>query len=102
MSKEPLRTCLGCNKVRRKRELLRIVKTSEGQILVDLSGKASGRGGYLCLEEECLKKALKGEIIAKALKVKAEDLDKEELAKIIYKKAGLKNGQERTKTKRNR
>ena len=57
--KKPLRTCMGCNNPKEKNELLRIVKSKEGEISVDLTGKKSGRGAYICKNEECLKKLVK-------------------------------------------
>lgn len=59
MKKVPERTCMGCNTQVPKQELLRIVKTKEGTIEVDLTGKKSGRGAYICKKEECLNKIIK-------------------------------------------
>jgi predicted RNA-binding protein YlxR (DUF448 family) len=55
----PLRTCIACRETKSKRELLRIVRTPEGQILLDPGGKKSGRGAYLCARFSCWQKALK-------------------------------------------
>lgn len=57
--KKPLRTCMGCNNPKEKNDLLRIVKSREGEISVDLTGKKNGRGAYICKDEECLKKLQK-------------------------------------------
>ena len=57
--KVPMRMCTGCREMRPKAELRRIVKSPEGVISVDLKGKAPGRGAYICLSAECLKKAQK-------------------------------------------
>lgn len=57
--KIPMRMCLGCNEMKPKKELIRIVKTPENEIMVDLKGKANGRGAYICRDAECLKKAVK-------------------------------------------
>ena len=57
--KKPLRTCMGCNNTKEKNDLLRIVKSKEGEISVDLTGKKNGRGAYICKDEECLKKLQK-------------------------------------------
>ena len=59
MKKIPQRTCLGCNKAKPKNELIRIVKQSDGKIFVDKTGKAEGRGAYICNNVECLEKAIK-------------------------------------------
>jgi predicted RNA-binding protein YlxR (DUF448 family) len=52
--KTPLRQCIGCGAMKNKKELLRILKTSEGDICLDATGKKNGRGAYLCKQEECL------------------------------------------------
>ena len=57
--KEPLRMCSACREMKPKRELLRIVKSKEGLVSVDTTGKKNGRGAYLCPEEACVKKAMK-------------------------------------------
>lgn len=57
--KIPLRQCLGCNEHKPKKELLRVVKTPEGDIVLDFTGKRSGRGAYICYDPKCLKKARK-------------------------------------------
>lgn len=57
--KVPMRMCLGCNEMKPKKELLRIVLTPEGVLEVDLSSKKNGRGAYLCYNNDCLKKAVK-------------------------------------------
>lgn len=59
MKKVPLRKCIACMESKPKKELLRIVKNKEGLIEVDISGKLSGRGAYICYNEECLKKLKK-------------------------------------------
>ncbi|MBR6680205.1 MAG: YlxR family protein [Clostridia bacterium] len=57
--KIPERQCLGCNEHKPKMELLRVVKTPEGEIVLDFTGKKSGRGAYICRDVKCLKKARK-------------------------------------------
>lgn len=57
--KIPQRQCVGCREMKDKKALLRIVKTPEGEILLDSTGKKSGRGAYVCPDPECLKKARK-------------------------------------------
>lgn len=59
MKSIPQRTCIGCNEIRSKKELIRIVKNKEGQIFIDKTGKANGRGAYICDNIECLEKAIK-------------------------------------------
>lgn len=65
--KIPLRQCLGCNEHRAKNELLRVVRTPEGEIVLDFTGKKSGRGAYICKNVSCLKKARKSGRIGKNL-----------------------------------
>lgn len=57
--KKPARTCVACGEQKEKKELLRIVRTPEGNIEPDLTGKKNGRGAYICKSEECLNKAIK-------------------------------------------
>ena len=59
MKNIPNRTCIGCNEIKPKKELIRIVKNKEGNIFVDKTSKANGRGAYLCDSVECLEKAIK-------------------------------------------
>ena len=58
--KVPQRTCIGCNEVKNKNELIRIVRTPESDVLVDFTGKKSGRGCYICPCLDCLEKAFRG------------------------------------------
>lgn len=62
----PLRMCTGCNEMKPKKELVRIVHTKEGEIKVDLTGKLSGRGAYLCHSKACLAKAIKAKRLERA------------------------------------
>ena len=55
----PMRTCLGCNEAKPKKELVRVVRSPEGDISLDLTGKKNGRGAYICRNAECLRKARK-------------------------------------------
>ena len=59
MKEMPKRTCIGCNEIKLKKELIRIVKNKEGQIFIDRTGKANGRGAYICDNIECLEKDIK-------------------------------------------
>jgi predicted RNA-binding protein YlxR (DUF448 family) len=65
--KIPQRMCVGCREMKNKRDLLRVVRTPEGNIEVDTTGKKSGRGAYLCPDPECLSQAVKGKRLQKAL-----------------------------------
>ena len=59
VKKIPMRMCNGCMEMKPKKELIRVVKTNEEEVLVDLTGKKSGRGAYVCKSIECLEKAFK-------------------------------------------
>ena len=69
MKNIPKRTCIGCNEVKDKKELIRIVKNKEGEIFVDKTGKANGRGAYLCDNIECLEKAIKTKKLERTFEV---------------------------------
>lgn len=65
--KIPQRLCLGCNESKPKKELWRIVRTPEGQVMFDPSGKKSGRGAYLCPDATCLEKGIKTKRLERTL-----------------------------------
>lgn len=67
--KIPQRQCVGCREMKDKKALLRIVKTPEGEILLDSTGKKSGRGAYVCPDPECLKKARKSRALERAFDI---------------------------------
>jgi predicted RNA-binding protein YlxR (DUF448 family) len=69
VKKIPLRMCTGCMEMKPKKELIRIVKTPEGEVSVDLTGKKSGRGAYICKSTECLEKAFKTKRLSRNLDV---------------------------------
>ena len=64
--KIPMRQCLGCREMKPKRELIRVVRSPEGEISLDFKGKASGRGAYVCPDAQCLKKAVKARALERA------------------------------------
>ncbi len=64
--KIPQRQCVGCRTMKDKKELIRIVKTPEGQIVADATGKKSGRGAYICPNPECLRRARKARALERA------------------------------------
>lgn len=65
--KIPQRKCVGCNEMKDKKVLLRIVRTPEGNVLLDMTGRANGRGAYVCPQKECITKAVKEKRLEKAL-----------------------------------
>ena len=71
--KIPQRKCMGCMEIRNKSELIRVVRSPEGEISLDLKGKKSGRGAYICQNISCLKKARKGKRIERALECEISD-----------------------------
>ena len=66
--KIPMRQCVGCGEMKNKKEMLRVIKTSEEEILLDTTGKKNGRGAYICPNGECLKKAIKSKGLERSLK----------------------------------
>ena len=64
--KIPMRQCLGCREAKPKKELIRVVRSPEGEISLDFKGKASGRGAYICHDPRCLKKAIKSKALERA------------------------------------
>ena len=72
--KIPQRQCVGCRTMKDKKSLLRVVKTPEGEILLDATGKKSGRGAYVCPDGECLKKARKSRALERALDTAIPDV----------------------------
>ena len=64
--KIPMRQCLGCREMKPKKELIRVVRSPEGNISLDFKGKASGRGAYICPNSQCLKKAIKAKALERA------------------------------------
>jgi len=71
--KIPLRQCLGCREMKPKRELIRVVKSPEGEVSLDFKGKKSGRGAYLCPNGECLKKIRKARALERAFSMQMPD-----------------------------
>ena len=67
--KIPQRQCMGCRERRAKRELIRVVRTPEGEVKLDFGGKMNGRGAYLCPDPECLKKAIRSKALDRSLEV---------------------------------
>ena len=65
--KVPQRTCMGCQAKKEKRELVRIVRSPEGEISVDMTGKKPGRGAYICPDLDCLNKVVKSKRLERSL-----------------------------------
>ncbi|MBQ2283443.1 MAG: YlxR family protein [Agathobacter sp.] len=80
--KIPMRQCVGCGEMKGKKDLIRILKTQEGEILVDATGRKNGRGAYICPDIECFKKARKSKGLERSFKMAIsleiyENLEKE-------------------------
>ena len=65
----PVRLCLGCREPKAKKEMLRIVRLGDGNVMIDLKGKVSGRGAYICKNKACFDKAVKSKALDRSLGV---------------------------------
>lgn len=74
-NKIPIRRCIGCMESKPKRELIRVVASKEGDVRLDLSGKANGRGAYLCPDPECFAKAKKKNAFSRNLNISVKEQD---------------------------
>lgn len=72
---EPLRMCSGCRERAPKKTLLRVVRTPDGELILDARDKAPGRGAYICRNTECLKRARKSRALERALNIAISDED---------------------------
>ena len=68
-NKTPLRQCTGCREMKSKKEMIRVLKTPENEIVLDATGRKNGRGAYLCPSMECFKKAVKGRGLERSFKM---------------------------------
>lgn len=66
--KVPMRKCVGCEEMKSKKEMIRVLKTSDDEFVLDATGKKNGRGAYLCLSKECFTKAVKGKGLERSFK----------------------------------
>lgn len=73
VKKIPLRMCTGCSEMKPKKELIRVVRSKEGEVSIDLTGKKAGRGAYVCRSEECLNKAYKTRRLSRNLEVQISE-----------------------------
>ena len=67
--KVPMRKCVGCGEMKNKKEMMRVLKTAENEIVLDTTGRKNGRGAYLCFSKECLQKAAKNRGLERSLKI---------------------------------
>ena len=83
VKKIPMRMCTGCHEMKPKKELIRVVKTPEGEIKLDFTGKLNGRGAYICKSVECLAKAQKQKSLSRAFECPITDEIYNELKRSI-------------------
>ena len=83
VKKIPMRQCLGCNEHKPKRELIRIVRTPEGEVVADMTGKKNGRGAYLCPSESCLRRVQRSKRAEKVLECAIPDEVYEAVARAL-------------------
>ncbi len=81
--KIPMRQCIGCGEMKSKKELLRILRTQEEEILLDATGRKNGRGAYICPNAECLKRAKKSKGLERSFKMKIDEEIYDSLTKEI-------------------
>ena len=81
--KIPMRMCVGCREMKPKKELIRVVKSPADEISVDRTGKAAGRGAYVCKSAACMKKAQKIKALDRALEIKIPDEVYDRLAGLV-------------------
>lgn len=79
--KLPMRQCVGCGEMKDKREMIRVIKTAENEIILDNTGKKNGRGAYLCADSGCLEQARKSKGLERSLKMAIPQEIYEQLAK---------------------
>lgn len=80
-SKIPMRQCTGCREMKSKKEMMRVLKTAEDEIILDTTGKKNGRGAYVCFSRDCLEKAIKSRGLERSLKASIPDEVYENLKK---------------------
>ena len=71
--KTPMRQCVGCKEMRNKKDMMRVLRTSDGEVVLDTTGKKNGRGAYLCMTKECLEKARKNKGLERSFKINIPD-----------------------------
>lgn len=69
VKKVPMRKCIGCQEMKNKKEMMRILRTTEDQVVLDITGKKNGRGAYICFSKECFARAVKSKALERSLKM---------------------------------
>ncbi len=93
--KTPMRMCVGCREMKPKKELLRAVRSPDGAVSLDATGKKAGRGAYVCYNAECLKKALKQRQLDRALEAKLDEAANLQLTETMQRLLAEKNGEDK-------
>lgn len=86
--KIPMRQCVGCGEMKSKKEMMRVLKDADGSITLDVTGRKNGRGAYLCISDECLKKARKNKGLERSFKMSIPEQVYENLEKEFREKDG--------------
>ncbi len=86
--KIPMRMCVACREMKPKKELLRVVRTPDGPVQLDPTGRLNGRGAYLCGRPECLERALKSNALGRALECRLEPGTVETLREAVSRESG--------------
>jgi hypothetical protein len=88
--KIPLRQCIGCSEMKGKNEMLRVLRTEGGEIILDSTGRKNGRGAYICPNPDCMRKARKSRALDRAFKMAVSDNVYESLTKEIVERSGFR------------
>lgn len=94
--KIPMRMCVGCREMKPKKELLRAVRSPEGEVSLDPTGKKAGRGAYVCFNAECLKRALKQRQLDRALEAHLDEAANQQLTDTMQQLLSAKAGEDHT------
>ncbi|MCE5344574.1 MAG: YlxR family protein [Eubacteriales bacterium] len=91
--KIPMRMCVGCREMKPKKELLRAVRSPQGEVSLDTTGKKAGRGAYVCFNADCLKRALKQKQLDRALDAKLDEAANQQLTQTMQRLLTEKTGE---------
>ena len=94
--KIPMRMCVGCREMKPKKELLRAVRSPEGEVSLDPTGKKAGRGAYVCFNAECLRRALKQRQLDRALEAHLDEAANQQLTDTMQQLLSTKAGEDHT------
>ena len=92
MKRQRPRTCVGCREESRRREMVRIARKPDGDVVIDPSGRVPGRGAYVCAREECVREARKRDALSRALKVRVPSEAYDALLEMIIERSGEAEG----------